>query len=58
MKPVEIGRQRAGGPVFSRPDGDYAQFGMRRLWSAIRVGGYTWDNLNVVEVWNQRGSQF
>lgn len=57
-QPVQIGRRYAGGPVFTRPTGDYYQVGTRYVNSSIRVGPYTWDNLRVFESWTRSGSQF
>lgn len=58
VRPVEIGRRSAGGPVFTRPTGDYYQVGVRYLNSTIRVGPYTWDSVRVMESWTQSGSQY
>ena len=58
VQPVQIGRQRAGGPVFSRPEGDYVQAGFRRVYSSIQVPPYTWDNINIYEAWTHSGSQY
>lgn len=57
-QPVQIGRRYAGGPVFTRPTGDYYQVGVRYLNSSIRVGPYTWDNVRMMESWTRSGSQF
>jgi hypothetical protein len=58
VQPVQIGRRYAGGPVFTRPTGDYYQVGTRYLNSSIRVGPYTWDNIRVFESWTRSGSQY
>jgi hypothetical protein len=58
VRPVEVGRRHAGGPLFTRPHGDYYAVGVRYLNSAIRVGPYTWDNVRLFESWTQSGSQY
>jgi hypothetical protein len=58
VRAVQVGRRHAGGPMFTRPEGDYFQVGVRYVNSAIQVGPYTWDNVRVYESWTQSGSQY
>lgn len=55
---VQIGPRAVGGLHYSRPRGVYINSGYRNLRSTIRIGGRTYDNLNVWESWVQTGSQY
>jgi len=55
---VQIGPRATGGPYYTRPRGVYVNSGYRNLRSTIRIGGRTYDHLNVWESWVQTGSQF
>ena len=55
---VRIGRQYAGGPVFTRPTGAYVRGGWRWQNAQINIGGQIYDNDNYFESWIQHGEQF
>lgn len=54
---VRVGRQRAPGPVYTRPQGEYINAGFRFRNSRIVIGGQSIDHVNIYESWIQHGSQ-
>jgi hypothetical protein len=56
--PIQIGRQSAGGPVFTRPWGEYVRSGYRHVQSTIGPSGAGYDHTHVFESWIQVGSQY
>lgn len=58
VREVQVGRQRvAGGPLYSRPQGEYVNSGYRIMRSRVSLKGQMVDHLNVFESWVQTGSQ-
>lgn len=55
---VRVGPQSAGGPYYSRVQGEFTTFGFRNLRSQIIVGGLMFDQYNVRDYWIQTGGQF
>ncbi len=55
--PVQIGRQSAGGPVYTQPWGGYVRSGYRHMRDTIYTGAGGYDHTHVFESWIQVGSQ-
>ena len=58
VRDVSIGRQRvSGGPLYTRPQGEYVNSGFRIMRSRVSLKGQMIDHMNVFESWIQTGSQ-
>ena len=58
-RPIVVGQPRAaGGPYYSRPQGEYTTSSLRYLRSFINIQGQTVDQYMVYESYIQVGSQF
>lgn len=60
VQPVEIGRRSAGGPFYSRPQGEYVRSGFRQTRSSFNLpfGSGSGDRIIMNESWIQYGVQF
>lgn len=59
VRAVTIDRQSSGrGPYYARPTGSYVRSGWRNNRSTIRIGGMTFDHVNMYESWVQFGAQY